>query len=1038
MKQRVNLIELGMKYHHIIKCFIILMVCIGVFGLLNMPRNEFPDFTIRQGVIVGVMPGATAQEVEEQLATKVENYIFGYQEVNKAKTYSQSTDGQMVMFVELSDDVDDADAFWSKLRHGLEELKTQELPTNVLALVGTNDFGNTSAFLIAISSPTESYRTLENICKDLEAELRKVESVSRIKRSGEQKEQIYVYFNQEKINQYHINLNSILTSFKLQDALTYAGSLDNGEMVLPVHLPTKFLTENDLAEQVVYSDPNGNIIRLKDVARIERKYPDPTSFVLNNGDNALILSLEMQPGNNIDQYGREVTKVINEFCENIPDGVNINIISDQPSVVRDAISNFLKEFLIAVIAVILVTMILLPLRVASVAAVTIPITILITMGIMLMVHIPLNTVSLAGLIVVLGMVVDNAIVVIDNHVEYLDHGADPWKAAWKSTTELIIPIITATLAIIFAFLPMMLFLTGMAGDFIGVFPTTVAIALVISLIMAFFMVPSMCYLFIKKGLHKKEEGENNEPKKKSMLDFVQTYYDKALEFAFKFPKITLLFGVGSIVVAGIIFLSLDQCMFPTMDRKQMAVEIYLPAGTSLQKTEQVADSVYNLLKNDKRVTNIASFIGSSSPRFHDLYAPHLPSKNYAQLLVNTTSNEATLEILDEYSQKYRYAFPEATVRWKQIAMESFPAPIEVRVCGNNINDLKATGAIIDSIVRANVHTTYTRYDWQEPRPYITLNLDKNKTNKLGYTEALISGAMMTGLGGLKIATIWEGDYPIDVVLSKEENLKNDVNDLENLQVPSLLTMQNMPLRSIGQLVPSWEEGMIVRRNGVRTFTVQTDVIRGNTYNKVLHELKPEIAKVQLPKGVTIEYGGEDEVTMPNYIPMFYAMAVTIIVIFFILLFEFKTLRRALLIMSTMLLTLFGSMLGLWLLGYPFGFTSFMAIIALMGITVRNGIILVDYGMHLVTKEGYTYREAAEAAGKRRMRPIFLTSMAASMGVVPMIISKSLLWAPVGTVLSFGLFFGMVLTLFVLPVLYWKSASREKFVDEHPIVSDEDD
>ena len=326
----------------------------------------------------------------------------------------------------------------------------------------------------------------------------------------------------------------------------------------------------------------GNVIKLKDIARIERKYEDPDSYIRNNGSNALLLSLEMQKGNNIVQYGKDVNEILDKFSEKYSNDIDINIISNQPDVVDDAISHFMHEFLIAIISVIIVTMILLPFKVASVAAITIPISVLITMGIMQVVGIQLDIVSLAGLIVVLGMVVDNAIVVIDNHVEKLDKGETPWNAAWRAASELFIPVLTATGAISASFLPLMIFMTGMARDFVGAFPLTIVIALGISLIVAILLVPVMCCIFIKKGLYKSEK----EKKRKSILDIVQKLYDKALEKAFKFPKLTILAGILSIALAVFMFLNIEQQLFPAMDRSQFAVEVYLPEGYALEEPKK--------------------------------------------------------------------------------------------------------------------------------------------------------------------------------------------------------------------------------------------------------------------------------------------------------------------------------------------------------------------------------------------------------------------------------------------------------------------
>ena len=1003
-----------MKNYQIILSIVLVMMVLGIMGLADMPRREFPEFVVRQGIVVGIYPGSTSMEVEEQLTTVVEDYLFAYEEVNKAKTYSHSKEGMMIIYVELNDNVKNADKFWSKLRLGLKDIKLL-LPTGVAALIGSNDFGDTSALLITMSSNSKNFRELEVTMKDLEAEIRKINSVSKIKRYGTQKEKIYIYIKPEKLNRFNVKPSSILASIQLQEVLNYSGTLDNGELVLPVHLPPRFESEKDLEEQIVYSDPQGNIIRLKDVAHIVRRYEEPNNFIQNNGNNSLLLSLEMQKGNNIVQFGEDVSEVLDKFSQSIDDDLNINIISNLPEVVDDSISHFLKEFMIAIFAVIIVTMLLLPFRVASVAAISIPVSVLITLGIMQLVGIQLHIVTLAALITVLGMVVDNAIVIIDNHVEKLDEGETPWDAAWKSATELFIPVLSATSAISASFFPLMFFLSGMANDFVGTFPVTIGIALAISMIVAIFLVPFISYVLIKKGLH-----QDKKVKKKSILDHLQSRYNKLLGLTFKHPKLTITAGVLSIILGILFFLNIDQKLFPEMERKQFAVEVYLPEGASLSKTENVIDSLETILQADPRVTNVASFIGNGSPRFNALYAPHIPAKNYGQILVNTVSNESTIDILDEYSKKYTDIFPEAHVKWKQLAMEVYKAPIEIRISSNNIEDLKTTSSKIKEILLDNNNITWVRDDWDEKRQGISVELNTNKVNKLGYAKSLVASSLLISLDGLPITTIWEGDYPVDVVLSKEDYQKNSINDLENQYVTSPLTFESLPLRSIGNLIPEWTEGTIVRRNGVRTLTVLSDLERGAIASTTLKEIKPQIEAISLSNGLNISYGGDYEASLENFIPMGKSMGVSMVLIFFILMFQFKTIRRASLIMSTMLLSLFGAGLGLLIMNYQFGFTSFIGIMGLMGIVVRNGIILIDYAHQLVVSEGLSFKDAALAAGKRRMRPIFLTSMAAAVGVVPMIVSNSPLWAPLGTVIFFGLITGMILTLLILPVLYWKS------------------
>jgi len=356
----------------------IMLMIIGVIALYKMPRNEFPKFTIRQGVIVGVFPGATSAEVESQLTKVVENYIFGYQEVRKEKTYSLSKEGVMYIFVELDENLKNPDQFWSKLKHGLNELK-MTLPTGVAALIANADFGDTSAMLITLSSETKSYKQLEQELKKLESECRKIKATSKIKHFGLQREKIYVNVKPELLNEYNIKTLSLLGSYQLNGMVNYAGELKDGQYNLAVHLPANFNSESELAEHIIYSDPNNNVVRLKNIATIERRNEDPENYIRQNGKKTILLSLEMQPGNNIVEFGEAVDKAISKFKKNCASDIKISKISELPKYVQESVNDFMREFFIAIIAVILVTMILLPLRVASVAGITVPISVLITL-----------------------------------------------------------------------------------------------------------------------------------------------------------------------------------------------------------------------------------------------------------------------------------------------------------------------------------------------------------------------------------------------------------------------------------------------------------------------------------------------------------------------------------------------------------------------------------------------------------------------------------------------------------------------------------
>jgi multidrug efflux pump subunit AcrB/outer membrane protein TolC len=1008
--KKTGIIEAAMRNRNIVIIISVMLMIIGVIALNKMPRNEFPQFTIRQGVIVGVYPGATSAEVEEQLTRVVENYIFGYQEINKAKTYSYSREGIMYIFVELNDNVKNADQFWSKLKHGLAELK-MTLSAGVIALIANSDFGDTSAMLITLSSDTRSYKEMEEQLKRLEAEIRKIPASSKIKHYGVQKEKIFVNVIPEMLNEYNIKTISLLGSYQTNGMVNYAGVLKDSKNNLAVHLPANFESEKDLANQIVYSDPRGNVVRLKDIATIERRYEEPENYIKQNGMKTILLSLEMQPGNNIAEYGKDVDKAIATFQKSCPEDIRVAKISELPKYVNDSVNNFMREFIIAIIAVILVTMLLLPLRVASVAGITVPISVLLTLGFLYFFGIELHTVSLASLILVLGMIVDNSIVVIDNHVEKIDHGISPWHAAIKSAKELFIPILTATLAIIATYIPLGFMVPGTAGEFLITIPIVVTTALTVSIIVAVLLVPYLNYVFIKKGLKSKAR------KSRSFLDRLQGWFDITLEKAFLHPKLVISSGIVLIVIAVMLFKNTDQQLFPELERNQFAVEVYLPTGASLESTAKVLDSMENLLLNDKRVTNVTSFVGTSSPRFQVAYAPQMPSPNYGQLLINTVSDKATREVVNDYSEKYADKFENAHVKFKILALQLNKAPIEVRITSDSISDIRTVEAQVNSILKNTGHIAWSRTDWDQKQQAIKVNLDRDKANRLGYSKGLVATSLMVGLDGMPLTTIWENDYPVEVRLSQETQAEKNIKTIEDQYITSPMSFSALPLRSFASFSPEWTEGTIVHRNGTRTLTIFIDNDLNGIAAKIFNSIKPQIDNLKLPEGASISYGGDYEGQVEVFIPMAIALAVSIVCIFFILLFQFKKEKLSLLIMSSMILTLPGAAIGLKLMGYPFSITAFVGISSLCGMIVRNGIILIDYARDLHENKMIPVHEAAIAAGKRRMRPIFLTSAAASVGVVPMILSRSPLWGPLGTVICFGLLISMVLTLYILPILY---------------------
>ena len=1016
MRKTLGIVESAMRHRQIVFLITTMLLVLGVYALFVMPRQEFPSFTIRQGLVIGVYPGASSAEVEEQLTSKVEKYLYGFQEIKKKDTYSVSKDGLMIVYVKLNDDVKDKDKFWAKLNDGLSNFKAQ-LPAGVLALYTNSDFGDTSALLVTIESDHKSYHELQSYMDELENRLRRIQSVSKLRNYGLQNEQISIYLNRGKLTNYGITPTTLLANLFTQGFTTISGTVDNPDYNAPIHIAPTYNNEKEIGEQILYADPAGNIIRLKDVARIVREYPKLDSYITNNGHKCLLISMEMQPGNNIVQYGKDVEEVLNQFQSELPDGVNIERVANQPKVVSDSISTFLLEMLYAIIAVILVTMVLLPFRVAAVASTSIPITVFISLGIMYLTGIELNTVSLAALIVVLGMIVDNSIVIVDSYMEKLDQGMSRWHASISSARGFFKAIFSATLAISITFFPFLATTKGMINDFVHFFPWTVTLTLGISLLVAMFLIPFLQYVFIKNGFEKskwkKKEG------RRSFLDIVQQTYEKWLGRAFRHPKVTIGAGIVAVLVGGILFSVLPRQLMPIAERDQFPVEIYLPQGSSLEQTAQVADSLEQILNKDARVKSITSFVGTSSPRFHTTYAPQMPAKNYAQFIVNTHSNRETEEMLNEYSQKYADYFPNAHIRFKQLSYQEAANPIEVRVSGSNLSDLKSIADSLIAKMRTVPGITWVHTNFKGMLPGTEVSINDTEANRLGITKTLVSTNLAIDFDGLPLTTLWEGDYKIPVKLKSERaNKAVSYGDIEDKYIHSIIPGVSVPLRQITNVKPDWTQGQIVRRNGIRTITIESDVVRGANTNEVFRAVKSIADNQQLPAGIRISYGGAHETDSDMLPQVIGALLISVFIIFMILVFHFKKPSLALLVLSSATLSIVGAALGMLIMGKDFGVTSILGVISLIGILVRNGIIMLDYAEELRHRHKKTVLEAAFEAGKRRMRPIFLTSAAASMGVIPMIISNSSLWAPMGTVICFGTLTSMILLVLILPVAYW--------------------
>src|SRR5208337_1388066 len=617
-------VKFSLRYPTVTLILTAMAVAVGLYSFLYMPRTEDPTVTIRTGLVIALYPGATSEQVEKQVTKTLEKHIFKFPEVRKDKTYSTSRPGLLIINVELESNVKNSDVIWAKIRHEMNEARLTELPEGVRGPIVNSDFGDTVAMLLAIHGKRYGYRELRDYLDTIQDELRTIREVGKLATYGEQSEQIWITGDLERVSQYFADPVKVIQALRQRNIIESSGHFEAEQTKIPLRTTGLFNTEEEIRNVLVDVSRTGQPVYIRDFAEVERRYQDPTFMVRYDGEPSLLLSVEMQKGKNIVELGDSVRDIFNRLNALLPPDVRIDLIANQPEVVKESITHLSHEFMVAIASVIFVTIILLPIRVAVIAALAIPISILMTLGAMNAIGVALHQVSIAALIVVLGIVVDNAIVIVDNYVDLLDRKVPIEEAAWRSVSEVIVPVLAATAAIIFSFLPLLI-LTGSAGEFIQALPITVAIALVVSTIVAVMPTPIFCRSLVKKGLHHHEKDPVTPAKEKfNFLNLLQAGYRVIIAFFMRHKVPAMVLGAGAIAMGVVLFRIVPQQFFPSAERNQFVVDVWMAQGTRIEQTDAVMRRIEAYMKGRKEIVHFAAFIGQSAPRFYYNVNPQQP------------------------------------------------------------------------------------------------------------------------------------------------------------------------------------------------------------------------------------------------------------------------------------------------------------------------------------------------------------------------------------------------------------------------------
>ncbi len=1013
----------AIKNRNIVDLFLFLLIGLGIVGLVTMNKDEFPTFEIKQGLIAAVYPGADVHQVEEELGKPLEQMLFSMSEISRPQTKVVNKDGMCYIYTDLTVPSSQKTETWSKIKLKIDSFK-QTLPPGVLAIVVLDDFSNLTSVLISIEAPDKGYAEMNELARDLSDRLREIPELANASIIGEQSEEFAVIADMDRLSQYGISPSALMLDYQSANLQALGGTFSTDYVSSPVHIAKNVTSEKELAERIIRTSKEGQSLRLGDVAKIERRYKEPSSLISFNGRSAVILSIEMSPDNNIVAFGKDVDRVINEFLSEAPESVSITRITDQPKVVGDSVWSFIRDLIISMLVVILVMMLLFPIKSALIASSGVPVCTAIALALMFLTGIFLNTVSLAALIVVLGMIVDDSIITMDGYMDKLGRGMSRLDAAQASAQELFKPMFMATFAISAMFFPILKLIHGYLGDFVSTFPWVITFALMSSLAYAILVVPSLETRFItsptseSKGIINKFQN--------ILFRGMQTAYDFVQDKCFKHAGLTILSGVAAIALGLLMFSRMNLQLMPMANRPLFAIEVYLDPDSSIEQTQAVTDSLSRILRRDDRIVSVTEFIGTGTPRFHATYSPILPGPNVAQLIVNTKSNKDTRECLKEYESFYEHYFPNALIRFKQMDYQGVSIPVEVRVFGDDYEQIRAVSDSIKSYMSTLEMIKWVHSDGDNLIPTINLELKGDEATRLGVNRALMNLSLTSALNGVPISSIREGDVTIPVNLYSQDFQKDATYDnIGNTLVATAIPGQMVPLRQVADVSPGWEPEVLTRINGKQAIVVGADMKYGYSQPTATKAIKEYLSRTTMPEGVSVEFGGLNSINSsigPEIIISFFA---AVFVLFMFLLFHFKKISLAVLTIVLSSLCLFGAFFGLWIFGLDFSMTAVLGLISLVGIIVRNGIIMFEYAEELRFEKGYSVKDAAQEAGKRRMRPIFLTSCTTALGVLPMIISGDLLWMPMGVVICFGTMLSVFLITLIMPVSYWQIFRKSK-------------
>ena len=1012
--KKFNLADWALRHKSIIYYFIAVLLTFGIFSFTHMGRMEDPDFTMRTMVVGVSWPGASPQQMSDQVTDKLEEKLRDLPGVDYTKSF---TDGsKSVIYINLKEDLPS-----NKIRPAWEEARNmindewKSLPSGVQGPSINDRFDDVYGTIYALSGDEFSYEEKRQQAENLKRQLLSVPNVKKITLIGVQEKSLDVTINKDKLASYQVSTQQLLTALKQQSAMVPAGMVNTDTNNVYLRINGVFDSVDEVKNMPIRI--NNQTIRLGDIADVTMTYKDPSSpQFYYEGKPAIGIAISMDAGANNIEFGKAIDTKLKELKTTIPAGLSLDQVSNQPHIVKESIGDFSQSLFEAIAIVLLVSFASLGIRTGIVVALTIPVVVSTTFVLMYENGIYLHKVSLGALILALGLLVDDAIIVVEMMSVKLEEGFNHWRAATFAYESTAFPMLSGTLITCAGFLPLAL-AEGMVAEFTKSLSIVVFMALILSWIASVLVSPVLGYKIIE---NKAEKPESEWTRRDHIMHRLKTVFyarfESLLHWALGHHKAVLLLTLGAFILSLLSFPLIKQEFFPSSTRNEIIISMQFPQSSSIDYTQNQAKSLDALLKDNEHIDHFTTYVGEGSPRFVLTLEPELPRANFMQTIIVTKSLEDRDALFKDLQDQLNDQYPSALINMQfvQIGPPS-KYPVMLRVSGPDASEVKTIANDVKAKMQEDKDLHNIAFDWPDTEPVAQIHIDPDKARMLGINSYAVSLHLQSLLSGTKSGEYYEGNQTIPVTFRLSGNENHNLAALSSLPIQTG-NGSYVPLSQIATISMSQEEGIIWHRNMMPTISIHANVGPGVLGNAKTKEIYNKLAEYRqdLPTGYTIDLDGSAEKSVTAVQKLLVPMPIMLFAIMTILMFQLKRIALMFMALFTAPLGLIGVVLALNITRTPLGFMAILGIIALSGMIIRNSIILLDQ-IEIHRAEGQSAREAIINSATLRFRPIMLTAIAAILGMIPLM--GSVFWSPLAIAFSGGLLVATILTLIVLPVMY---------------------